>query len=67
MNASNKENPKVSITTMVTSIKNSPILPSKKKKVLKAIMVVKMAEVIAGITSIVPSMAACTLVFPFSK
>jgi hypothetical protein len=48
----------VRITIIATSVKNSPILPSRKKKVLKAIIVVKMAEVMAGITSLVPSSAA---------
>ena len=41
-----------------TSPKKFPILPSTKKKVEKAIIVVRIAETIGGITSIVPSIAA---------
>ena len=64
--ASIKETDKVSITITETSLKKSPILPSTKKKVEKAMIVVKIAEIIGGITSIVPSIAAFTLDFPKS-
>ena len=58
MRASIKEMLRVRSTMTETSAKKFPILPSRKKKVEKATIVVKMAEVMGGITSIVPSMAA---------
>ena len=66
MSASTKETTKVKITITDTSPKKSPIIPSKNKKIANAMMVVKMADNIAGSTSITPSTAACSGVFPFS-
>ncbi len=45
----------------------SPSLPSMKKKAENATIVVKIAENIAGRTSMVPCTAACILFLPFSK
>ena len=56
----------VKVTTVAISPKNSPILPSKKKKVEKAIIVVSNAETTGGNTSIVPSIAALIGDFPIS-
>ena len=64
--ASIKETLKVKITIVETSPKKLPILPSTKKKVENAIMVVRIAETIGGITSIVPSIAALILDLPKS-
>ena len=58
INASIKETVNVNKTITETSLKKLPILPSTKNKVEKAIIVVKIAETIGGITSIVPSIAA---------
>ncbi len=58
MNASVNETVRVKTTIIATSPKNSPTLPSKKKNVENATRVVRIAAVIAGITSNVPSMAA---------
>ncbi len=49
-----------------TSPKNSPIRPSKNKKILNAKIVVKIAETMAGNTSTTPSIAACSGDLPFS-
>ncbi len=65
INASIKETVRVRITIVETSLKKLPKFPSTKKKVEKAIKVVKIAVTIGGITSIVPSMAA--LIFDFPK
>ena len=64
--ASINETLNVNITIIETSPKKLPILPSTKKNVEKAISVVKIAETIGGITSIVPSIAARILDFPLS-
>ena len=60
------ETNKVKITTVDTSPKNSPIRPSKKKKVAKAIIVVNNADTTGGNTSMVPSIAALIGDLPFS-
>ena len=64
--ASIKETDSVINTMTETSPKNSPILPSKNKKVEKANIVVNIAEIIGGITSRVPSTAARTGDLPLS-
>ena len=56
--ASIKEIDKVSITTIETSPKNSPILPSKNKNNANAKIVVIIADTTGGITSKTPSIAA---------
>ena len=66
MSASTKDTTRVSITTTETSPKNSPILLSKNKKIEKAKTVVIIADIIGGITSRIPSIAACTGFFPRS-
>ena len=66
INASIRETLRVNKTIVDTSPKKLPTVPSTKKNVEKAIMVVKIAETIGGITSIVPSMAAFILDFPKS-
>ena len=53
-----KEIDKVSITTIETSPKNSPILPSKNKNNANAKIVVIIADTTGGITSKTPSIAA---------
>ena len=64
-NASKSENPRQAITTKAISriISN----PSTKSKTEKAIIVVSTDVKTEGKTSIVPSIAACGAVFPFSK
>ena len=64
--ASTKETTKVKITITETSLKNSPILLSKKRNNEKAKSVVIIADTTGGITSMVPSIAAWIGVFPFS-
>ena len=66
ISASIKETANVSITIVETSPKKLPILPSTKKKVENAMIVVKIAETIGGITSMVPSIAALILDLPKS-
>ena len=66
INASTNETTKVKITITETSPKNSPILLSKNRNIENANIVVIIAEIIGGNTSIVPSTAACTGDFPFS-
>ncbi len=66
INASTNEILRVAITTKASSPKKSAILPSRKKNEEKAIIVVRMADTMAGTTSMVPSMAACIAFFPFS-
>ncbi len=66
MSASTNETASVNITTTDTSPKNSPIRPSRKRKIPKANTVVTIAETIGGITSMVPSIAACIGSLPFS-
>ena len=54
------------MTIIATSPKKFPISPASTNSVEKAMRVVRIAETIAGITSIVPSTAACSGVFPCS-
>ena len=61
-----KKQLKLSNTIVETSPKKLPILPSTKKKVENAMIVVKIAETIGGITSTVPSIAALILDLPKS-
>ena len=56
----------VKITIRATSPKKSPTSPSSTINAENAIIVVIMAETIAGITSIVPSIAASAGDFPCS-
>ena len=58
ISASINEINRVRITTTETSLKNSPILPSKNKNNEKANMVVIIAETTGGRTSKTPSTAA---------
>ena len=63
--ASTKDKARVKATTVATSLKKSPIFPSRKKNIEKAKIVVVIADKIGGITSIVPSIAAFIGDFPF--
>ena len=66
MSASTNDIVNVNITINATSPKKSPTSPSNKIRDEKAIIVVIIAETIAGITSIVPSIAASSGVLPCS-
>ena len=66
ISASTNDTTRVRITITETSPKKLPILPSKNRNIEKASMVVIIAEIIGGITSIVPSTAARIGLLPFS-